>query len=416
MTDKAPIIVWITSEFPFGDGEQFVAAEAEAWAAVDAKVVLLPEKRGSVESARAVPVGVEVSVLLADRWPSRRWQAWSAARALTSALWWREAFWLVRRRLATGERLRIALRTSAQVMLIQRTLRDLAGDIGGIDLVYGYWLSSGVFAGAEARRRGLVRHAACRAHGTDLWEPVRQAQYTPIVRQVAPFIDVVAAISESGREHLARYGFTASQRRLARLGVEPARTTCPPTAPGKLHVVSVSSITPLKRLDRLVGALAELARMEPLVEVQWTHIGDGPLRGEITALAEELLAPAHVSYRFAGHLTHDAVLDWYATHNVDVVVNTSDSEGVPVSLMEAMARGVPAVAPRVGAVDELVPPSLLLPAHADDTQVAGHLAAHVAHFKSEQLRGSVRDIVDRQYSAAPNHAAFVASLERLARA
>lgn len=416
MTDKAPTIVWITSEFPFGDGEQFVAAEAEAWAAIDATVVLLPEKRGAVESARAVPAGVEVSDLLADRWPARRWQAWSAARALTSALWWREAFWLLRRRRATGERLRIALRTSAQVMLIQRTLRDLAGDIGGIDLVYGYWLSSGVFAGAEAKRRGLVRHAACRAHGTDLWEPVRQAQYTPIVRQCAPFIDVVAAISASGRDHLARYGFTPSQRSLARLGVEPAHAMCPPTAAGTLHVLSVSSITPLKRLDRLVGALAELAGMAPLLEIQWTHIGDGPLRGELTALAEELLPPAHVSYRFLGHLTHEAVLDWYATNTVDVVVNTSDSEGVPVSLMEAMARGVPAVAPRVGAVDELVPASLLIPAHSDHSQVASHLAAHVADFKSGPLRESVREIVETNYSAAPNHRAFVASMERLARA
>jgi glycosyltransferase involved in cell wall biosynthesis len=48
------------------------------------------------------------------------------------------------------------------------------------------------------------------------------------------------------------------------------------------------------------------------------------------------------------------VLEWLATGRVDIVVLPSESEGLPVSVMEALAHGVPAVATDVGGVGELL--------------------------------------------------------------
>lgn len=401
-------MVWVTSLYPFGDGEQFISAELDVWARHGVRVIMLPEKRGSVTTARTMPDGVELCTTLADRWDSPRWQALSAARALVDPMWWRELGQLIRTRRATPERIRIALRTSAQVELIESVLAELS--VGGItlDMVYGYWLSSGVFAGARARRSGLTRVAVCRAHGTDLWEPIRQAQYTPLVRQLAADIDLVGAISLSGSEHLARYGFTAAQRHVARLGVQiPAQVTSA-SGPNSLKVLSVSSLTPLKRVDRIIHALARLRQIRPDLSITWTHIGSGPLAGEIEELAARELDG--VEHDLLGQLDHDQVLEWYRTHEVDVVVNTSDSEGIPVSLMEAMVRGVPAVAPAIGAVDELVPPELLLPPTPGAQELAEKLSVLTDEVKSPELRQKVRSMVETNYYAEANHTAFVQRL------
>jgi len=47
-------------------------------------------------------------------------------------------------------------------------------------------------------------------------------------------------------------------------------------------------------------------------------------------------------------LPHNDVLNYYASNPVDVFINTSSSEGLPVSIMEAMSFGIPVIATNVG--------------------------------------------------------------------
>ncbi len=404
-------VVWITSEFPFGTGEHFIHGELDSWAGQD--IVLLPEKRADSDVNRAQ--GFPVDTTLADRWVSRPWLARALARALSGRVFWREALWLVRQRRASPTRLRIALRTTAQVYLIADTLRGIARSQGRpIQLVYGYWLSAGVLAGAMGRRRGFVEHVVCRAHGTDLWEHSRTAQYTPLVRQFAADIDAVFAISAKGSEHLRHYGFTVAQSRVARLGVSLRDDRTPPTPAGELHVLTLSSLTPLKRLDKVIDAMGLLPGLLPGMRLRWTHIGDGPLRDELSDRAGRVLGPTPVEYALLGQLDHAEALAWLAGNAVDVILNTSDSEGIPVSLMEAMSLGIPAIGPDVGAVGELVPPELLLPEGPDPARVAAMLAANVEVVKDPAVRDCARAIVVDGYDAARNHAAFVAEVTALA--
>ncbi len=400
------VIVIVTSQFPFGAGESFIVPELEHWQESD-DVVLLPEKRAT-GGARPVPDAVRVDETLADRWASRRWLVWSAARALTSPTLARELWRLARQRRLNPLRARVALRTLAQVYLIARTLTDIARrDRARIDVVYGYWLSSGVMAGALLARRSRVGAALARAHGTDLWEPSRVGEYTPLIRQFAPWIRCVHAISDAGRQHLARYGFTDAQRRCSRLGVSIPHATTPPTGPGEFHVVTLSSMTPFKRLDRAAAALARLHALRPELTLRWTHVGDGPLREEMERHAQQLRA-ADVRVDLLGALPHEEVLRFLECTPIDVLLNTSDSEGIPVALMEAMAHGIPAVAPDVGAIRELVPNTTLLPAHTTGEAIGDLLAAHAERCKCAGWRSQARQRIEQEFDASVNHARFVA--------
>jgi glycosyltransferase involved in cell wall biosynthesis len=79
-------------------------------------------------------------------------------------------------------------------------------------------------------------------------------------------------------------------------------------------------------------------------------VGDGPYRGELDALRIKLDLKEIVE--MPGAADQDQVLNWWQRGAIGVL--TSDNEGMPVSLMEAAACGVPVVATAVGGVPELV--------------------------------------------------------------
>ena len=89
--------------------------------------------------------------------------------------------------------------------------------------------------------------------------------------------------------------------------------------------------------------------------IQWIHIGDGPLLNEIIQLAKEKLSNNKlVSYSFLGHLDNKEVHEVMKNESIDVFVNMSQSEGVPISIMEAMSVGIPIIAPSIFGIPELV--------------------------------------------------------------
>ena len=62
----------------------------------------------------------------------------------------------------------------------------------------------------------------------------------------------------------------------------------------------------------------------------------------------ELGARNDVTYTFKGNTDKKLILYYYRAEQVDVFINTSDSEGVPVSIMEAMSYGIPCISRIVG--------------------------------------------------------------------
>ena len=104
---------------------------------------------------------------------------------------------------------------------------------------------------------------------------------------------------------------------------------------------------PLKRVERIAETLERVRR-----SVTWIHIGDGPSRSSVERIVARL--PESIRVELTGPLSNTEVLDTYRKRRPSLFVSLSESEGMPVAIMEAMSAGVPVVATAVGGVPEIV--------------------------------------------------------------
>ncbi len=111
-------------------------------------------------------------------------------------------------------------------------------------------------------------------------------------------------------------------------------------------ILFAARLTPQKRPDLLLSAFTQMSAAFP--DVNLLFLGDGPERDRLTTQVREKHLEDRV--RLQGHVTNMA--GYYRA--CDVFVLPSDAEGLPNSLMEAMASGMACVASRIGGVVDIV--------------------------------------------------------------
>jgi glycosyltransferase involved in cell wall biosynthesis len=147
------------------------------------------------------------------------------------------------------------------------------------------------------------------------------------------------------RDQLIGRGFDPGRVVAIPASVDEKRFRPRPSTP-RWDVVAVAELISTKRLHDLVDAAALVVRQRPDLEV--AVAGTGPLRAELVERAERAGVAEHVT--FLGF--RDDVPELYAQARVFVL--PSRSEGLSVSLLEAMASGLPAVVSDVGEARDLV--------------------------------------------------------------
>jgi glycosyltransferase involved in cell wall biosynthesis len=217
--------------------------------------------------------------------------------------------------------------------------------------------TAALLAGAD--RPKLVVHTF---HGHVLrgyFNPVAARAFLQVERALARSTDALIAVSPEVRDDLVELGVAPAKRiAVVRLGLDlDARTSASPDARPRVRkrlgvrddaflVGWLGRMTEVKQVDCLLRAFAALRRRG--VDAELVLVGDGPLRGQLERLAEEL--GIHDRCRFVGYIEEVGAL--YAAF--DAVALTSANEGTPVTLIEALAAGVPVVATDVGGVRDVV--------------------------------------------------------------
>lgn len=404
-----PRIAVLTRTFPWLPGEEFIDTEAQYWGQWDADLTVMPWWRG--RTVRPVPTGITVDDTLARRPRSR--VAAATVAALGHPLLWGELLTLMRSRRLSPETTRSSIAVVRGTLLATWSLRRWIRRHGPIDVVYGYWLDVWTLGALRLRGRG-VGAVVSRVHGYDIHEERAVGGHLPLRRRLAPALDALLPVSAEGAELAQeRFGVRPEAIHVSPLGVEIPVELCPPSEDGVVRVLSLSSLVEVKRVDRIARALVYWTGRHRDRRVEWTHIGDGPTLGTVRDAL--VAAPDNLVASLPGALAHDVVLRSVHDGPFDVIVNASSSEGIPVSLMEAMASGVPAVAPDVGAIGELVTSGVsgvLVPDTCTPAELS--VALDEVLVAGAPMRRAARQEVVERYDARRNAADVMVVLGRLA--
>lgn len=223
-------------------------------------------------------------------------------------------------------------------------------------LLYTYWCDDVAYAIARVRKKyPQYVKAITRMHAWDLYFERQPDNFLSYRNILLRDLDLVVTVSEHGRAYLlSKFPFADKSRVVTcRLGV-PAMRDVPCDTPigNTFRVLSLSVVAGIKRIDRIILALAGLERD---VRVEWHHVGSGTDLSAMQQMAATCLGEKqHITFHFHGNLDRSELKAFFNNNIFDCLINASQSEGLPVSMMEAFSAGIPVVGPDTGAVAEII--------------------------------------------------------------
>jgi colanic acid/amylovoran biosynthesis glycosyltransferase len=233
--------------------------------------------------------------------------------------------------------------------LLQATVLRAEMERAGIDHAHAHFATAAARLANLAWRMGGPSYSVT-VHAKDIYH--REVRVDHLRDKLSP-ARFVATVSQANRSHLEQFDLNGRLRvvpnsvDLRRLG--PPRSAPPDPSP---LVLSVARLVEKKGLQHLIAAcgLLRLRGASPRLEI----VGDGPLRGRL----EDAAARLGIDARFRGALPQEEVLQLMRRAAVfclpSVVAADGDRDGLPTSVLEAMALGVPVVTTAVNGLAEAV--------------------------------------------------------------
>jgi colanic acid/amylovoran biosynthesis glycosyltransferase len=194
-------------------------------------------------------------------------------------------------------------------------------------------------------------------HGADAGVDMAKPKHLRCLREVFRLADRILCRSESLAQDVRALGCAPEKVAIQRTGI-PLESwpfhLRPEPVDGAWHLVQSCRFIAKKGLDATVAAFAEVLKTFP--KARLTLIGEGPERGNLTRQIDALGIGSQV--QFTGFISEDAVRAHMNEAHVFVHPSCTSAdgnrEGVPNSMLEAMASGLPVVATRHGGIPEAV--------------------------------------------------------------
>lgn len=412
-------ILLLTGQYPYGNGEPYLSAEIKAWRANGASVIILPFSRTRGIN-RCSHSGVSVF---------KHSIAPGIISVLKTGLRYKFIYHLVREIFHIIKKYKFkgillipySLKEWALICTAGTMLREFNKSIkcSQFELVYSYWNSNFAVAAEILKSELGFRKLITRAHGFDLYEERRPKQYYPFKRQFSRSFDVVVFLTESAKEYYSkRYARDSPTDFISRLGVcldafgkYPDVMRC--ASFGEvLRLVTVSNIVNVKRLDRVVDVIVSVAS-HPMFEgkrVEWDHYGDGKEKESLVSYWNYRLADFdNAELSLKGHVENSVLVHALRESDYHFFLNFSESEGVPVSIMEAMLSEIFVIATDVGSTSDLVEDRVtgVLVKSFDPQEIARFIIDYLGQDKREQVVKNAKEHVCLYFDAAKNHDEFV---------
>lgn len=386
----------VTSTFPFFPGEQFLETEVLFWGKQKSfEVILLPSSIGNGK-CRKIPNNIHMDLSLAKHRKNEiliNLNNYKNELNITS-----ESL------LKKQDLINSASMVEFYISFFQNYFKDLNENYKNL-IFYTYWHNEISYALSILRKKYKFILVS-RIHGNDLYEERKQNNYMPLKREFADEIDLLFFITENQNDYLQKtYNFTRERLVMSRLGVLDNNIKTKTSDQNTFSIASCSYIVQLKRIDRIIKSLKILSNNEK-INIKWFHIGDGPLKNELVSFAQKTLeGTKNIGFKFIGELDNDKVFKFYNFQKIDVFINTSESEGMPVSIMEALSCSIPVIAPNVGGISESITTGyngILLSKEPAEAEIASSLS-EINFLKNPDTRSNAYEVFRIKFDAKKNY-------------
>ena len=407
------VLFFFTAKYPFGKGDSFVENEMPYLAKAFDNIIIIsnecndPQTKWIPENAVVEKIPYELTSI----------QNKKALLGVFSKQFWKELSCI--KKVYKKKINSIIIKTALISLYKSKILGKKTSSIfnkysqaGDTIYAYSYWANDMSVTLSRMKKQYPHVKMISRAHGWDVYFEANLAQYLPFRQTIFEQLDKVYFISNKGISYYQNYfPKLKNKMEISRLGVakQIGLNDLAIEQKKEFTIVSCSHVLRIKRVHLIAEALAEITEFS----VHWIHFGDGALFENLKQKTEELLShKENIRYEFPGNESNETVLHYFRNTSVDAILNVSSTEGVPVSIMEAMSFGVPAIATNVGGTSEIVEDGengFLLPADPTAQEIAERLKTLFQMTKEDKhrLHGNAYKTWETKYCSDVNYTDFL---------
>jgi glycosyltransferase involved in cell wall biosynthesis len=279
-------------------------------------------------------------------------------------------------------------------------------------ILYSYWMN-GAALGIALSNTSEEKIKICRAHGSDVYNENIKSGLNPFQNYIICNLTRCYTISVHGKEYLEKlYSPKLNEISVSYLGVPTVKNIDFHNEKKNVDVkvvISCSVVDSNKRVSDIFHSLNELDQ-----KIIWIHFGSGPL---LSDLKKEVFFKRRKGLKvlLTGYKSTSQIHDFYKMYNsrVNLFVNYSLFEGIPVSIMEAMSYGIPCLATDVGGTQEIITRhnGMLIDANPDKVKLSEAVKIALKSFDNKQnSRNFAMCTVREKFNAQDNFSNFVESL------
>jgi glycosyltransferase involved in cell wall biosynthesis len=339
-------LVIYTNSYPYGSSEVFLETEINYLVIHFKKIIIIPFS-GNGE-ARIVPAQIKI-------YPPIQVKIWNRLSVYLSGINNFPKFLKkeeLRREIRSLSLLKFIKYIGYAGLVKKRIQESLQSEPF---LYYSYWLNYNAFCLSLLRQEGFIPCLICRAHGYDLYNERGETGLNFLKPATLKNLDRLYLISDHGRKYMiAKYPEFSDKFFLSRLGTQDHKFENPLPDKQCLTLVSCSAIVKNKRIHLILETLILFNKLYPSIKIFWYHLGTGEELKKYIEIAGKSMKNSNAQCIFMDQMDNRKIFNFYRTVPVDLFLNVSEFEGIPVSIMEAMSFSIPVVAPNTGGIPEIV--------------------------------------------------------------
>ena len=355
MNDSKKILILFTEEFPFGSGETFIESEI-SYLSENFETVYIISKNESSKTKRFLPKNV---ITIENNYKISTINKIGSLVQLLSKTALEELLFMRRLRIRFNRiNFYILLKSLIESKRVSNIITDIITKNHSSDKIYlySYWWMNEAFGIARYKKQNQNVKVFSRAHGADLYFYRHPQNYLPFKKYMLTHLDAVFTISKDGKSYILKNLNLNSPKKIliSYLGTSNNFKPHLNLKSNFNRIFSCSNIYPNKRVHLIASSILKSKSI-----IEWDHYGEymsftSDSYKENLEYIKDQLIKFNFKLNFPGRISNNEILEALNENNYDFHINLSESEGVPVSIMESFSFGIPVIATDVGGISEIV--------------------------------------------------------------